>query len=806
MAFSFFSDGLHKDENYKFPIELTRARKGNEEERREYSRKALQHYEITPISTEDFLAKKTKKYLDRIWDNWLEYAKAVEADPDEIWVELCRGSHAAMACCRAFLKSYAEFSRVWRPCLGPEEWELVRTVNHAVTIEDVWSALVRNADTKVLQPKRDEEREKTGEYPATLELRYSSRDKSKHKSPAYTIAQWIPQLAKEIGLSRKQSFEKRETSPEDIIALLDVLWTRAKDIDCTPDVRVAFHSAILLAAIGGWRPACLLNIKYKDVELGWSRHLNRTHLVATITIHQNKQNENRIERTQRSTVRFTITTVPCSHICLVSLLASRAFADRAFEVETISLDQVLHPGPLERNVDYVPLKWKPEVLDKGTIIPIAYNTYHKLWTRTCFVAGLRDEDKMRPYAMRVGTGNRLDGSLTPAVRNYILDHSTDIHEKSYLPIHIKHDIQAIAFPGLTGENSVLISLQSSALLRRDQNAPVYITQDDLDKWENRRDITSLRKQYKEIKTVADRENVDRQKAKEASDIRSLIKSRIKYILDCLEKLRLQEMRQEYFQEADKLRALGLSTGHLSYKNATNPRKHTPVIGALVTLRIGHLLQKNVNPQVTITKVTAYLLRKPEKEIFKEEYETEPTEPQIVDVKSVIETRCLLCDHPYSNVSSLTRHVREHHEFKKPFNCPECLRNGDVHEVNGIPSAWSNHVLKFHGKNHTPNLRSQPETPAYCPICQKTFTANGFSAHYNRHQRSFTFPFNCHECLRQGKSDNAAIASPDDWILHVRHTHNGGRINGAILQTNISKKRPLEGEDLSSKRVRLESLQ
>lgn len=104
-----------------------------------------------------------------------------------------------------------------------------------------------------------------------------------------------------MGLSLKQSFEKRETSSEDVIILLDVLWTRAADIKCTPDVRVAFHSAVLLAAIGGWRPACLLNIKYKDVQLGWVRHLNKTHLVADITIHQNKQNENRIERTQRST-------------------------------------------------------------------------------------------------------------------------------------------------------------------------------------------------------------------------------------------------------------------------------------------------------------------------------------------------------------------------------------------------------------------------------------------------------------------------------------------------------------------------
>lgn len=118
-------------------------------------------------------------------------------------------------------------------------------------------------------------------------------------------------------------------------------------------------------------------------------------------------------------MRFSITTVPCSQICLVSFLASRAFADRAFEAEFVSPDQVLHPGPLEHGVDYVPLRWKPEIFEKGTIIPISYNSYYKLWHRTCFIAGLRGGDKMRPYAMRVGSGNRLDGKFSKLeARNY----------------------------------------------------------------------------------------------------------------------------------------------------------------------------------------------------------------------------------------------------------------------------------------------------------------------------------------------------------------------------------------------------
>lgn len=302
-------------------------------------------------------------------------------------------------------------------------------------------------------------------------------------------------------------------------------------------------------------------------------------------------------------------------------------------------------------------------------------------------------------------------------------------------------------------------------------------------------MTSLREQYEE-------------KKKTDQHFAGLIKARIKYVLDYLEKLKLQEMRQKYFQEADRLRALGLNTEHLSNRTATNPRKHKLVVDALVTLHIGLLLQQNIDPRVTIAKVMAYLLRKPEKEILNDDHETEPHLETSLDLKSSDGTRCLLCDFPYSNVSSLTRHVRKFHTFTKSFNCPECIRNGNAHEIDGIPSAWSNHVKQFHGKNHTPNLSSQPEKPAYCPICQKSFTVNGFSSHYNRHQRTLKFPFNCDECLRQEKSDVTSITSLDDWILHVRHTHNGGQIHGAILKTDINKKRSLEHEDTSSKRVKV----
>lgn len=135
---------------------------------------------------------------------------------------------------------------------------------------------------------------------------------------------------------------------------------------------------------------------------------------------------------------------------------------------------------------------------------------------------------------------------------------------------------------------------------------------------------------------------------------------------------------------------------------------------------------------------------------------------------------------------ISRHVWKNHEFSKPFNCPECLRNGNVHKVSGTPSAWSNHVKQFHGKNHTPNLWSESEKSAYCPIFQESYTVRGFSCHYNRHQRTLELLYDCQECFRGGMSDGTHIKTLDDWVLHVRHVHNGGHMHGAILKTDLWK--------------------
>lgn len=86
--------------------------------------------------------------------------------------------------CFAFLHSYVVNSNVRRPCLGPEEWRLVQTVTCVVTVEDVWQALVQNANRKILRPKT----KKGGQDSRSWELKFISRYGGGGVGPAYDVA------------------------------------------------------------------------------------------------------------------------------------------------------------------------------------------------------------------------------------------------------------------------------------------------------------------------------------------------------------------------------------------------------------------------------------------------------------------------------------------------------------------------------------------------------------------------------------------------------------------------------------------
>lgn len=79
----------------------------------------------------------------------------VKIDNTQHWLDFCLGKESAKQKCRGFIVSYINQSYVERPCLGPEEWATVRTLNSAICVRDVWSALLRRVDENILSKKRE---------------------------------------------------------------------------------------------------------------------------------------------------------------------------------------------------------------------------------------------------------------------------------------------------------------------------------------------------------------------------------------------------------------------------------------------------------------------------------------------------------------------------------------------------------------------------------------------------------------------------------------------------------------------------
>jgi hypothetical protein len=77
-------------------------------------------------------------------------------DPCRFWVDFARDPTAprVQAPVQAFLHQYVIGSVKERVVLGPEERTMVRTVNSAYSVIDVWRRLVAAADFKVLRPER----------------------------------------------------------------------------------------------------------------------------------------------------------------------------------------------------------------------------------------------------------------------------------------------------------------------------------------------------------------------------------------------------------------------------------------------------------------------------------------------------------------------------------------------------------------------------------------------------------------------------------------------------------------------------
>ena len=94
---------------------------------------------------------------------------------------------------------------------------------------------------------------------------------------------------------------KREATDQDVVLFLSTLWGSAHVIPCEPDSRLAMHTAVLMEAIGGFRPREILGMPYRDVELAVVRDpesRDRTRLVATFTVKRNKRRAKVVKKSQ----------------------------------------------------------------------------------------------------------------------------------------------------------------------------------------------------------------------------------------------------------------------------------------------------------------------------------------------------------------------------------------------------------------------------------------------------------------------------------------------------------------------------
>lgn len=99
------------------------------------------------------------------------------------------------------------------------------------------------------------------------------------------------EIAVELKLDTDPSYVKVAMTSTDVNVFLKTLWTRADIIRYKPDTRVSFHSMILLAAIGGFRPGTLLRLTFSQFKVAVVRDPHnhaRTKIVMTVFIERNK--------------------------------------------------------------------------------------------------------------------------------------------------------------------------------------------------------------------------------------------------------------------------------------------------------------------------------------------------------------------------------------------------------------------------------------------------------------------------------------------------------------------------------------
>lgn len=331
---------------------------------------------------------------------------------------------------------------------------------------------------------------------------------------------------------------------------------------------------------------------------------------------------------------------------------------------------------------------------------------------------------------------------------------------------MRENLAKLAFGDLVDGDHDLYKALQAASLSRDEGAPLYVSQKDMDTFNNRRDIRDLRVQYTDAVAVSSSSGAEPKR----------ICSRISWILDCLCDLKVAELRKAYFKDVDKLRSLGQSTVEIrDAAIARNPRRSHHASTGRLAEAIWGLLEMSGDLKGGHKEVSDPLLGQILAEYLAGKVVPVPVlGPNTAAAGFRIEqkdtrsskSQCLLCGTPLADRSKLTRHVKARHRLDEPFNCPECSRQGKKILVPTGGPAWAAHAERVHGKSNTPVLRNMSEGSAKkmpCPLCGKPFLlGTALSLHLSKHHKPrghFEYPTPCAIC-------GTEILGDDAWTLHI----------------------------------------
>ncbi|KAK7972355.1 hypothetical protein PG988_006489 [Apiospora saccharicola] len=656
----------------------------SDEERKSLALRYYNDHLSQPGNDKPFVAKETLAERDRIWNRWNKYCEEVEVDSRTTWLSFAQTPNApeTQAHFVTFLKIYVEDSTQKRVVLGPEECQWKRTVTSAFSLMEVWRRLVAAAEYHVMKKEREAAPSEAG----TWALRWICKDEGAREGPTYIIVKLIfMNIAVELDLDTDTSYLKVAMTSVDVDVVLKSLWSRADIIRCKPETRVSFHSVILLAAIGGFRRGTLLDLKFNQFDVAVVRdpaNPTRTKIVMTVFIKRNKIKET--SKTSRARnggwIGFSITLVPNSTFCLGSQILTRGIQKKAFKVDFKTIDEIFELPNLE-SVDFVPLEWKQEMMEE-MIFSISSNKLNELWHSVLLAAGFRKDPRL--YALRVGTGTNLDGVLSDAMRNYVMSHTTNVFESNYQTSRSRAQLMKLAFGAEAGNHDPLFQRLNDISLSRDPGAPTEVTADEKQVFEERQDV---RAQRSELRAARDRTT------------KHAIRNKLNYLLKTLSQLKLEEKRAAYFERVDLLRAQGQRT--------TDDSKVMGLSGDLppAIARVSQLLQTpskqcTAEYEVDLRRFMSALLAY----LNNAHVISDDNDPKAEAEVPGQHSRCLFCEIPFADRSSLTRHTKNQHTkdttFSRPFTCPKCDEQVDGAEQ------WSNHVERVHGRANAPNWKRE----------------------------------------------------------------------------------------------------